>query len=58
MLGFADGTITLVFLLCIGSVLLCTAYGLVNWHRGAEAEPAQIREEADWESRDVTGDEE
>lgn len=52
MLGFADGTITLVYLLCIGSALLCTVYGLVNWNRGAEAEPAQIREEAEWESKE------
>jgi hypothetical protein len=58
MLGFADGTITLVYLLCIGSALLCTIYGLVNWKRGEEAEAAQIREQADWEDRDVARDEE
>ena len=52
MLGFADGTIALVYLLCIGSALLCMGYGLLNWHRGADTEPEQVREEAEWESRE------
>lgn len=50
MLGFADGTIALAFLLCIGSTLLCAVYGFVNWNRGAETEAAELKEEAAWEA--------
>jgi hypothetical protein len=52
MIGFADGSIALVYWLCIGSALLCAGYGLFNWHRGLESEPVQVLEEADWESGD------
>ncbi|WP_438314775.1 symporter small accessory protein [Candidatus Caldatribacterium sp. SIUC1] len=36
MLGLHDFWITLAYLLCIGSTLLCVVYGLVNWNRGGE----------------------
>ena len=37
MLGIEDGWVALVYLLCIGSALLCLVYGWLNWHRGDEA---------------------
>ncbi|MCX6090731.1 MAG: symporter small accessory protein [Atribacterota bacterium] len=36
MLGLHDPWIVLVYLLCIGSTLLCVIYGLINWNRGGE----------------------
>lgn len=36
MLGLHDFWIILVYLLCIGSTILCVVYGLVNWNRGGE----------------------
>ena len=51
-MGFADGSITLVYVLCILSALMCVVYGLVNWNRGAEEEAAQIAEEAGWEAKE------
>lgn len=36
MLGIDDSYVLLGYLLCIGAVLLCVIYGLLNWNRGAE----------------------
>ena len=45
MLGIDDPVVSLAYLLCIGSSLLCIVYGLVNWNRGEEkTEPA----DAEW----------
>lgn len=52
MMGFADGSITLVYILCILSALTCVVYGIINWNSGAETEPDQIREEVDWEANE------
>ncbi len=51
MLGFADGSITLVYILCILSAALCAVYGISNWNRGMEAEKAEMLEEAGWEKK-------
>jgi hypothetical protein len=43
MLGLHDFWIILVYLLCIGSTLLCVVYGLVNWNRGGDGvQPEKI----------------
>ena len=45
LLGINDFWIWLVYLLCLGSALLCVVYGILNWNRGEEpAEP----EDAAW----------
>lgn len=49
MLGFTDPWIFIVYLLCILSTTLCVVYGIINWNKGADEEPEQIREEAEWE---------
>jgi len=36
MFGIEDKYVSMVYLLCIASSLLCVAYGLINWNRGAE----------------------
>ena len=56
MLGFTDGWIALVYILCICSTLLCLVYGIVNWNRGAQEENIQVSEELDWEKKDIDSD--
>lgn len=34
LFGLHDPWITLVYLLCVGSTLLCVFYGAINWNKG------------------------
>ena len=34
MFGIEDGYVSLAYLLCIASTLLCVVYGVINWNRG------------------------
>ncbi len=44
MFGIEDKYVSIVYLLCIASSVLCVAYGLVNWNRGEqEAREEDIR---------------
>ena len=44
MFGIEDKYVSLVYLLCIASSLLCVVYGLVNWNRGQqEAQEEDVR---------------
>ncbi|MFB3763896.1 MAG: symporter small accessory protein [Methanotrichaceae archaeon] len=52
MLGIDDPVILAVYLLCILSTLLCIAYGLINWNKGAEAEAEEAAEELAWEAKE------
>ena len=36
MFGIEDKYVSMVYLLCIASSLLCIIYGLLNWNRGEE----------------------
>lgn len=36
MLGIPDPGVWLAYLLCIASVVLCLAYGSLNWNKGDE----------------------
>jgi hypothetical protein len=36
MLGIQDRWVSLVFLLCVLSSVLCVVYGIFAWNRGAE----------------------
>ena len=49
MLGINDPWILGVYLLSVLSALLCVGYGLVNWNRGGEKEPEEIRDAVSWE---------
>ncbi len=53
MMGFSDFWIFLVYFLCIASSLLCIIYGALNWNKGADDEPEQIKEESEWEKGEV-----
>lgn len=53
MLGINDFGIWSAYILCIASAVLCIAYGLYNWNRGAEAEADQIKEELAWEKEEL-----
>lgn len=48
LLGFADPWITLGYLLCIGSALLCVVYGYLNWNNGGEAPQQPPPEDKAW----------
>lgn len=52
VLGIPDFWIWSVFLLCLGSALLCVIYGLINWNKGAESENFDIAEESAWEEKE------
>ncbi|MDD2534620.1 MAG: hypothetical protein PHC86_07970 [Eubacteriales bacterium] len=49
VLGIPDFWIWSAFLLSILSAVACVVYGVMNWNKGADAEPAQVSEEATWE---------
>ena len=36
MLGLDDPTISLAYVLCVLSALLCVVYGAINWNKGDE----------------------
>ena len=36
MFGIEDKCVSLVYLLCMASSLLCVVYGLINWNRGQQ----------------------
>ncbi len=39
MLGFGDGWVAAVYLLCLASTLLCVVYGILHWNDGEDALP-------------------
>ncbi|HUT31696.1 MAG TPA: hypothetical protein VMX13_18050 [Sedimentisphaerales bacterium] len=41
MLGIDDKYVSMAYLLCIASALLCVIYGLLNWNRGQEVTKAE-----------------
>lgn len=44
MLGIEDKYVSMAYLLCIVSALLCVVYGLINWNRGeSEANATDIK---------------
>jgi hypothetical protein len=49
MLGIPDFWISIVYVLCVLSAVLCVAYGLYNWNKGGDNEKQQIEEEKKWE---------
>lgn len=52
MLGIKDPWILIAYLLCFLSTLACVIYGIQNWNKGAENEPAELSEEEQWEKRE------
>ena len=52
MAGFGDVWVTLAYILTVGAVVLCVAYGVANWNKPKEDLGNEVREEAEWEKRD------
>ncbi|MBN1893966.1 hypothetical protein JW906_05705 [bacterium] len=52
MLGLGDFWVALVYILCIASALLCLVYGVLNWNRGGEPSPLEIKEGARWKKEE------
>lgn len=57
MFGITSFGISLVYLLCILSAILCLTYGIFNWNKGNENEEQNITEELDWQKEEVQIDE-
>ncbi len=49
MFGLEDPMVSMGYLLCIVTALLCVGYGIKNWNKGNEMENEQIREEINWQ---------
>ena len=52
MLGLGDFWVALVFILTIGSVLLCVGYGIVNWNKDGEPSKKELAEEKRWDKEE------
>jgi hypothetical protein len=52
MFGIEDPWIITAYLLCVLSAIACVVYGLINWNKGTEKEPEQMKEEAAWEENE------
>jgi hypothetical protein len=48
MLGLGDFWVSLVFVLCLGSVALCIVYGIVKWNKDGEPSKKELAEEKRW----------
>lgn len=57
MLGLGDFWVSLVFVLCICSTLLCVVYGAVNWNKDGEPTPEQVVKKKRWEKEERDIDE-
>ena len=54
ILGIKDNLISLVYVLCLLSALLCVVYGLISWNRGGAAvEPEDVK----WAAEEKTVEE-
>jgi len=55
LLGIEDEYVSLAYILCILSTLLCIIYGLINWNRGEEA---VLQEDIKWAKEEEKVEEE
>lgn len=53
MLGMGDYQIFTVYVLCILSAVLCIAYGLIKWNKGEDPTNKEVKEEEEWEKKEV-----
>lgn len=58
MLGFADPMVAVVYLLMLGSAVLCVVYGIINWNKGGDITPEEAVEEQSWLSEEIAIDKE
>lgn len=58
MLGIPDLSISLAYILCIASALLCLVYGIIMWNKGGgDAEEIEIEEVSKWQEKENLIDE-
>ena len=55
MLGIEDKWVSMAYLLCLASTLLCVLYGLATWNRG-DVEPRE--EDVKWAAEEKKVEEE
>lgn len=53
MFGFGDFSIVSVYSLCILSAVLCIVYGIFNWNKGGEPTEKEIKQEVDWDKKEL-----
>ncbi len=53
MLGFADICISVGYIMTLGVLLFCLAYGIICWHKGSEEKDGDYREEIKWEREEI-----
>jgi hypothetical protein len=52
MFGIEDPWILTAYLLCFLSAFACIIYGIMNWNKGADKEPDELKEGANWEIKE------
>jgi hypothetical protein len=52
ILGLGDFWVSLVFVLMLGSVLLCVVYSVVNWNKDGEPSKKELAEEKRWDRKE------
>ena len=57
MLGIPDFSISLVYILCIASALLCLVYGIIMWNKGGGNDEVDEIEKAKWQEEENLIDE-
>jgi hypothetical protein len=55
MLGIEDKWVAGVYLLCLGSTILCVIYGAINWNRGGNE---MGEEDVKWAAKEKKAEEE
>ncbi len=51
MFGIGDFSVSLAYILCILSTILCVVYGIINWNKG-EPDEQDLSESSKWEKEE------
>ena len=52
MFGIEDPVIYVGYLLTVLSLILCVAYGAINWNKGDTPKESELEADARWEEKD------
>lgn len=56
MFGIGDFSVSLAYILCILSTILCLVYGIINWNKG-EPDEKDLSETKKWEAEEANVEE-
>ena len=57
MFGIGDFSVSLAYILCILSTILCVVYGIINWNKG-EPDEEDLSDTSKWEEKEIIVEEE